>query len=161
MRTRRHVQVMLAVGGGGRVDKLLFSQGRAQRTQSCGATLMQSSETLFAFGVPSPPKHAPGSQQTARLTCQIDPRSQSLPDAFCDARRCRCKAQRLAADLGPFIRLLSMMPFVRNTRRYQRTSPRVCSKLRSSATLIIFKTLAILNSFWYQSTPTLLCFLFN
>ena len=52
-------------GGGLGVDKLLFSQGRAPRTRSCSATLMQSSETVFAFGVSSPSKPTLGSQQTA------------------------------------------------------------------------------------------------
>lgn len=46
-----------AGGDGGRVDKLLFSQDTAQRAQSCSATLMQSSERAFAFGVLSLPKH--------------------------------------------------------------------------------------------------------
>lgn len=44
----------------GGVDKLLFSQGIAQTTQTCSATLMQSSETLVAFGVLSPSKHTHG-----------------------------------------------------------------------------------------------------
>lgn len=85
-------------GGWGMADKLLFSQGRTQRTRSCNARLMQSSETVFAFGVPSPSKHTPGSQQTVCLTSQIDPRSQSLLAAFCHACECRRKAQSLATQ---------------------------------------------------------------
>lgn len=54
----------------GGVDKLLFSQGGAQRTQSCSATLMQSSERAFAFGVLSPSKPTLGSQQTVCLASQ-------------------------------------------------------------------------------------------
>lgn len=59
----------VGVGGVG-VDKLLFSQGGAQRTQSCSATLMQSSERAFAFGVLSPSKPTLGSQQTVCLASQ-------------------------------------------------------------------------------------------
>lgn len=56
--------------GGVVVDKLLFSQGGAQRTQSCSVTLMQSSERAFAFGVLSPSKPTLGSQQTVCLASQ-------------------------------------------------------------------------------------------